>query len=815
MFRNTLKTTFRLFFKYKAYSLTNILGLATGLATCIIIFLFVQHELSFDNFHQSAEQIYRLEAHYIGDGVDSHWAASTGNIIPSVAEKYPEIEASVKLYLSSRASVIRYEDNVFRESGIMYADSTFFDVFSFELIRGNKKNVLAGPEKIVISEKAAKKYFGDQDPMGKFLRSEERSYMISGIIEDVPENSHFHFDLVISMDELRKRWTTLDESGPTAFYSYVRLKDRHSALSLKQKLDEDIWEILGYTVTGDSTNIPEGFDAEMIMNPITDIHLKGHAEKEMESNSDIQYIYIFTIVALFVLIIACINYMNLATARSATRGKEIGVKKVLGANRSSIFNQFMSESFLLSFIAMLLAVLMVEFSLPYFNNFTGLHLTFNILSNTQLLLSILAIWLIVGFLSGSYPAMILSGFNPLKVLFSTSLSAGNGKAALYLRRGLVVFQFALSILLIIGVISVYKQLQYIQNKSLGFNKSQVVVIPYAGSMDHDKIEVFKNEIALNPEVISASGTNSIPGVRIHMLPFRFPDLAEENPEQFEEGDDYVGMRSLSSDMDIFKTFGLEIIDGKEFSSFSPTEAEKAFILNEAAVKELELENPVGKRIDYIWGLEEPLHGNIVGVVRDFHYASLHTEVEPLVIMVNTPYNRYLSIRLQSENIAGIMPKLEQSWFNTFPNTPFEHFFLEAAYDNLYKTEMNMASIISFFTFLAIFIACLGLFGLASYITEQRTKEIGIRKVLGASITKIIKTFSKEFVVLVIVANVIAWFPAWYFLNDWLDGFTFRTGLSWWLFVAAGIISLLIALLIVGLQSYRAGRMNPVQAIKAE
>lgn len=815
MFTNNLITTFRLFLKYKAYSLTNVFGLAVGLATCILIFLFVQHELSFDDFHQNAENIYRLESHFVGDGEDSHWAATTGNIIPSVAEKYPEIEASVKLYITSRASVINYADRVFRESGIIYADSSFFDVFSFELVRGNKNDALAGPGKIVISEKAAKKYFGDEDPMGKFLRSEERSYMVSGVIKDVPENSHFHFDLLISMDELRTRWTTLDEAGPSAFYSYVRLKDKNSDSRLKQKLDENIWEILGYTVTGDSTNIPEGYAAELIMNPITDIHLMGHAEKEMESNSDNQYIYIFTIVALFVLIIACINYMNLATARSATRGKEIGIKKVLGANRISIFKQFMSESFLLSFIAMLLAILMVEFTLPFFNNFTGLHLAFEVFSNIQLLLSLLIIWLIVGFLSGSYPAMILSRFNPLKVLYSTVLSVGSGKGSLYLRRGLVVFQFALSILLIIGVISVYKQLQYIQNKSLGFNKEQVVVIPYAGNMDQDKIEVFKNEIAYNPEVISASGTNSIPGVRIHMLPFRFPDLVEENPDQYEEGDDYVGMRSLSSDLDIFKTFGLEIIDGKEFSSLSPSEAEKSFILNEAAVKYLELENPVGKRIDYIWGLEEPLKGHIIGIVKDFHYASLHAEVEPLVIMVNPPFNRYLSIRLQSENIADVIPKLEQSWSNAFPSTPFEHFFLEAAYDNLYKTEMNMASIILFFTILAIFIACLGLFGLASYITEQRTKEIGIRKVLGASIITIIETLSKEFVILVVIANIIAWFPAWYYLNEWLDGFTFRTGLSWWLFVVAGITSLLIALLIVGFQSYRAGRMNPVQAIKAE
>jgi len=334
-------------------------------------------------------------------------------------------------------------------------------------------------------------------------------------------------------------------------------------------------------------------------------------------------------------------------------------------------------------------------------------------------------------------------------------------------------------------------------------------------MDHEKVEVFKNEIALNPEVISSSGTNSIPGERIHILPFRFPDLIEENPEQFEEGDDYVGMRSLSSDKDIFQTFGLEIIEGKDFSSLSPDEAKKGFILNEAAVKELELENPVGKRIEYIWGLEEPLKAHVIGVVKDFHYASLHTEVEPMVSFVNTDFNRYLSIRLQTEDLPGSIAKLEQSWLNVFPNTPFENFFLDTKYDNQYKTEMNMATIILFFTVLAIFIACLGLFGLASYITEQRTKEIGIRKVLGASISTIIKTLSQEFIILVLIANVIAFLPAWYYLNKWLDGFTFRTGLSWWLFISAGIISLVIALFIVGLQSYRAGQKNPVQAIKAE
>lgn len=815
MLKNTLVTAFRLFFKYKAYSLTNIFGLAIGLATCILIFLYVQYETSYDSFHEDAELVYRLEPKWTGQGEVEHWAASTGNIIPAVASRFPEIEASVKFYNSARTAVIRFEDNIFRESSLIYADSTFFDVFSYNLLRGNPKDVLAGPEKVIISESTANRYFGNDDPIGKFLRSDTRSYMVTGIYADVPENSHVHFDMIISLDDLRSRWTTLDENGPSAFYSYIRVKDELSAHSLKQKLDDHIWEILGYTVSGDSANIPEGYQAELIMNPLTDIHLNGHAEKELESNGNRQYIYIFSIVALFVLIIACINYMNLATARSANRGKEIGVKKVLGANRSSIFNQFMGESILLSFIAMLLALLLVELFLPTFIEYTGLQLQLNIFENTPLLISIVTIWLLVGFLSGSYPAMFLSRFNPLKVLYSGTFNADNGNIALYLRRGLVVFQFAISILLIIGVISVYKQLQYIQNKSLGFNKEQVVVIPLAGNVDQEKIEVFKNEIAFNPEIINASGTNSIPGVRIHMLPFRFPDLAETNPEQFEEGDDYVGFRSLSSDLDIFETFGLEILEGRDFSSLSPDEAKKGFILNEAAVKELGFDNPVGRRIEYIWGLEEPLKGHIIGVVKDFHYKSLHTEVEPMIMNVNPDYNRFLSIRIQTTDIPNTLIKLEESWTNTFTSIPFDHFFLDTKYDSLYKTEMNMASIISFFTILAIIIACLGLFGLASFITEQRTKEIGIRKVLGASITKIIQTLSKEFVVLIIIANVLAWIPAWYYLNRWLDTFTFRTSLNWWLFLVAGVISLLIALFIVGLQSYIAGSKNPVEAIKAE
>lgn len=815
MLRNNLITSFRFFLKYKVYSFINILGLAIGLATCILIFLFVQHELSYDKFHENSEQIYRIEPWYSGEGEESHWAATQGNIIPALNSRYPEIESSVKIYYSFMTAVIHHQENIFREKGIVFADSTFFDVFSFELLRGNEESALSGPEKIVISQSAAKKYFGEEDPMGQFLKSDSRSYMVSGIMKDIPENSHLQFDLLVSLDDLRSRWPTLDQQGPSTFHSYVRLSSEVDVKQLINKVDSDVWEIMGYTVSGDSSNVPEGFEARLLFNPITDIHLKGHAEKELSSNGDMKFIYIFSIVALFVLVIACINYMNLATARSSTRSKEIGVKKVLGADRGSIFNQFISESFIMSFLALLLALFFTELILPFFNQLTGQALDLNLISNIPLLLSLLFIWIFVGLFSGSYPALYLSGFNPLKVLYSSTLGASKGKTALRFRRALVVFQFAISILLIIGVITVFKQLQFIQSKNLGFNKEQVVVIPFAGQLENEKVEVFKNGLLSNPAIVNASASNSIPGTRIHILPFRFPDLAEDNLEQNEEGDDFVGFRTLSTDLDVIETLGLEVVEGRGFSSDQPGDAATGFMINQAAADELGLKTTIGSRVEYSWGREEPKRGQIIGVLKDFHYTSLHTAVEPLVVHVMPDHNRYLCIRLKTDKVSNTIDDLEKAWLIAFPAVPFEYFFLDAFYDEMYKTEHGMGTIISYFTILAIIIACLGLFGLASYMTEQRTKEIGIRKVLGASIGKIVATLSKEFIYLVIIANLLAWLPAWYFLNQWLDTFIYSTGLSWWLFILSGLLSLIIALLVVGLQSYLAGKMNPIESIKSE
>ncbi len=815
MISNILKTSLRFFFKHKSYSLINIFGLAIGLATCILIFLFVQDELSYDNYHANASNIYRLEPHWVGEGDDSHWAASQGSIIPFITSNYPEVISGVKMHYRYGSTIFRFEEKVFSENGVISTDSSFFDIFSFKIINGSINGALTGAGKIILTETASKRYFGEDNPIGKILTANERPYAVSAVIQDIPKNSHFHFDLIIPLDDLRAQWPGVDEAGPSAFYSYLLLPDEKTKNLLKEKIDNDIWEMYGYTVTGDSANIPEGYTAEIIFNPITDIHLNGNAEKEIESNSDIQYVYIFSIIAIFVLIIACINYMNLATARSAKRSREVGVRKVMGANKSNIFNQFMAESFFMSIFSMIIAIGIVEIILPSFNLLIGKQLMLNLLTNIPLAISILIITILVGFLSGSYPAFFLSNFKPLKVLKSNSISGNGSKTTLYLRRGLVVFQFAISALLIIGSITVYKQLIFIQEKNLGFDKEQVMVIPLSGRDARENVEVLKNDFLSIPEIISASASSVIPGQRIHFLTVRIPDIAEENLEGNEEGDDVFGMRVMNADIDVVETFGLEIVDGRAFSRDFVNDPDKAFLLNEAAVRELELEDPVGKRFEYLYNLPEPKAGHIVGILKDFHYASLHTEVEPVMIHIFPDYYRYLSVKMKTDNVQMVVEKVEEKWKKVSSDIPFDYFFLDASYDNLYKSEMNMGKIVTYFTALAIIIACLGLFGLASFITEQRTKEIGIRKVMGASMISIMKALSKEFVVLVIIANIIAWIPAWYFLNNWLDGFAFRTNISLLVFAITAVVSLFIALLTVSSLAWKTANANPVDALKYE
>ena len=816
MFRNIITTTLRHFYKYKGYTLTNIFGLAIGLSTCLLIFLYVQDELSYDRFFTDADNIYRLEPHWVGQGEDSHWAATQGSVLPEITRSYPEVVSSVKIHKPYHPPVFWRGDKRFREKHTLYADSSFFDVFDFRILQGDPVTMLKGSGKIVLSKSASQRYFGQEDPMGKFLRVDTVSYMIAGITEDTPRNSHLKYDILISLDHMRSQWDGVDRDGPATFYSYVKFADDHSAEQVIRKYNEHIYTHLGMVVAGDSTNVPEDWEVRMIFNPITGIHLNGHAEKEISHNSDRKYVVIFSAVALFVLIIACFNYMNLATAKSTRRSREVGLRKVLGATRKNIFSQFIGESFTLTFISMLIALFITELVLPEFNSFTDKQLRLDIFGNIPLFILIITIVIIVGFLSGSYPSVFMAGFSPLKTLKGNSMAAGGSKTSLYLRRGLVFAQFAISIFLIIGILSVNKQLQYIQNKKLGFDKEQVVVLEMPDRAAQAKMEVMKNELLKNKDIISVATTSNVPGERIPFLTVRIPGNENGGNNQAEnEGDGAFTMRTWSAGFDFVETLGLEMQNGRSFSKDFGTDEQQAFIINETAVRELELENPVGHTFEYLYGLPEPKRGKIVGVVSDFHYASLHHEVEPLVIHIHPHYMRYLVVKVKTGDLRSTMAGIEATWNDHIPYLPINSRFLETSYDNLYRKEMSTGTILSVFTLLAIIIAVLGLFGLASFVTGQRTKEIGIRKVLGASLPGIIGNLSREFIILIALANLAAWVPAFLFIQNWLNGFSFRTNISIWIFAASAIISMLIAISTVGAKAWASVRANPVEALRAD
>jgi len=522
MFLNILKTTLRYFFKQKVYTFINIFGLAIGLATCIIIFLYIQNELSYDNYHDNADNIYRVDSRFIYQGEEGSWAATQGNIIPALQSRYPEILASVKINKLFNPPVFSYEEKFFAEKDVYYADTSFFDVFSFKIISGDKKTLLTDENSIVLTESTAKKYFGNEDAIGKTISADGKNFSVTAIVEDVPVNSHFRFNILISMNRMRKYWPSTDKSGPSAFYSYLRTKDKKTTKLLKKKINKNVYEIVGFTTNGDSSNVPDDYELSLNLTPITDIHLKSHLEKEIEANSDIKNIYIFATIALLILIIAGINYMNLATARSVKRAREVGMRKVLGAHRGSIFNQFISESFIITFISLVLAMVIVEIILPNFNSFTEKNLSLNLFSNPHLIISLLCILVFIGFFSGSYPAVFLSRFQPLNVLRSSQSAGKSNKSSLFLRRVLVIFQFSISVFLIIASIFIFRQINFIQNKKLGFSKEQVLVLPLVGHNSTNDIDVLKKELLKYPDVLNCSPSSNIPFFFLQYSLFHVP-----------------------------------------------------------------------------------------------------------------------------------------------------------------------------------------------------------------------------------------------------------------------------------------------------
>jgi putative ABC transport system permease protein len=792
VFKNYLKIAFRNLLRHKLYSLINVLGLALGMACCLLIILFIQDELSYDRFHEKAGQIYRVaKIEKRNEGV-VNYPLVFPVVAPKLQEDFPEVLNAVRF--EPRLSVlVNRENKQFLEQRFFYADSNVFDVFTFPLIKGDPKIALKEPYTLVLSEETAEKYFGSQDPLGQTLTIDNKhDYKITGVLKNIPHNSHMKFDFLASMATEEAENPRYGKLWAWSCYTYLLLPKDYPPAELEKKFPDFILR---------NRNEQAAKAWTFYLQPLTRIHLHSNLSYELEPNSDITSIYIFSGIGFFILLIACINFMNLATARSSNRAKEVGVRKVLGAERSQLAEQFLGESLVLSFIALPLAVALVEIALPAFNALTNKAVTLNSLSHQAASFGLIGIVVLVGIISGSYPAFFLSAFHPSDVL-RRKLRAGVKNS--FFRRILVVVQFAISIVLIVGTVIIDSQLDFIRNKKLGFDKEHIVVVRIEEPEMQKRYEPFRQELLQNPGIKSVAGSTSFPGMN--------PNLSLFIPEGAEDKEP-LKLRNVLVDYDFIETFGIEVKEGRDFSRDFPTDAKQAFIINESAAQEFGWETSVGKKLtDLDLG-----SGSIIGVVKDFHFRSKHQKIEPLILSIR-PDERYIyfiSVKFGQANAREILSLLQKKWKEYSPGRPLDCFFLDENFDKLYRAEERLSQIFSVFSFLAIFIACLGLFGLASFTAEQRTKEIGIRKALGASAANIVLLLSKEFTKWVIVANIMAWPVAYFVMNRWLQNFAYRISIGLWMFFLAAGLALAIAFFTISFQAVRAALANPADALRYE
>jgi putative ABC transport system permease protein len=808
MFNNYLKIAFRNLKRYKAYSLINIAGLAIGIACCLLIVLFVRDELSFDRFHEHKNQIYRVIVQQPGQFYmnTDYLAVTPAPLASALKEEFPEVITATRFDQSVNV-IISTENKRFYEDGFLWADDRFFDIFSFPLLKGDPSKALSGPYSMVISERMAHKYFGDEDPIGKILAfSNRHDFTVTGIMKDVPPNSHLQFDFLASLmtlKSIRGQEDYLESWGNYSYYTYILLPEGYSPKDLEKKFPGFVEKYFGERLRRLRQQDPTRQASRFFLQPVKRIHLYSHINFEVSPNSDIKKIYLLSALALIILLIACINYMNLATAGSATRAKEVGMRKVIGAQRRQLIRQFIGESVFLSFFAILLAAIMVRLFLPVFNSLTDKNLRLHFFHDSELFIGLIGVALLIGIISGSYPAFFLSSIRPTAILKGRFKTEVKGSI---LRRMLVILQFAASIVLIINTVIIYSQIEYIRNKKLGFNREQVVVLPVKDRELRENPESFKHELLQNPAVIGCTASTWLPNnIRTN--------VGDTIWEGMEEGAD-LQVYLLETDHDFIGLFEIELVEGRNFSREFSTDSQ-AYILNEAARKIFGWDKALGRRFGFRrWTGTEEI-GRVIGVVKDFHFLSLHQEIQPLVIHLAENLAPYLSLKIITENIPGTIGFLEEKWKKFSPNYPFEYFFLDDDFKKMYRSEMRLGKIFITFTVLAVFIACLGLFGLASFTSEQRTKEIGVRKVLGASVSNIVVLLSKEFSKWVLFGSLIAWPVAYYIVSQWLQSFAYRLFIGIWIFLLPTVLALFLAIITVSFKAVKAALANPVDALKYE
>ncbi len=792
MIRNYLISFLRFLKRHKAYSVNNILGLSIGMAAAVLVFLWILDELSFDSFHENYENIYRIVTTMDNPKGDIHITATAAPLAPALEESLPDIIETARFTPYFSQMLVAHGKNEFYEKDIAFADREFFRLFTHPFLYGSAQNPFPEINSAVITSECAQKYFGKENPLGKTLKltallNDETDITVSGVIENVPANSHLHFSVLINFEMIEQfgyqlHWESLSH------HAYALLSETADQAALKTQID---------TLTGEYYNHGT---YEFHLQALPDVHLRSSFDSDVYGHSEptYQYIRIFILIAVFILLISVINYINLSTARSTTRAREVSIRKVFGASRRQLILQYMGESFLLCLLSYLIAMLLVEAVLPSFNTFTGKEVSVDY-SNARFSVGIIAIFLLTAIGSGSYPALLLSSFIPVRTL-SGEIKAG----PLSFRRILVILQFSISILLIICTGVVYRQLAFIQNRNLGIQTDQTIYLPIVGSMD-DELPRLKEALNKYPGVKGVTNSESLPTYSLSGT-YGFSWEGKEAEDKL-----YLNINKV--DQDYIPTLGIEIAEGRNFDLKRPSDSVN-FILNETAILKMNMEDPIGKGFTF-WGMQ----GEIIGVVKDYNFGSLHKEIEPILLYITNPdFDKaygYILIKLEGSNISKTLNDIERSWNEVCPAIPFDYNFLDEEYAKLYVTESRLRSLFALFAALSIFLSCLGLYGLSSFLAEKRTKEIGIRKAMGASSGQILSLFSWDAVKWVLFSNLIAWPIAWLYMNRWMKDFAYQAGVSVWIFFLSALLVLLISVITLSFQAQKVSRINPAVTLKLE
>lgn len=801
MIRNYFVIALRNLLRNKTFSFINIMGMAIGLSCCFVIALFIQNELEYDRFHSKHQRIFRVASDLKSNNSINTIAATPAPWGPLLQNEFPQIESSVRLLKDNRALVGIQGEQRFYEENVFFSDSSIFSVFDFPLISGNASKALTDPNTAVLTTSIAKKYFGDADPIGKTIQvttafGQEFSLLITGVTNDVPAQSHFHFNMLLSMSSLGDiswMWSY------HMFQTYVLLKDQNASASLEKMFPAFAEKYINKNAQADG-------EVRLFLQPVTDIHLHSRLTGEVETNGNIVYVYVLSGIAAFILALACFNFMNLATANALLRAKEVGMRKAVGAKRTQLVAQFMGEAVLLTFSAAFIGLIITQAILPFFNTIAQRELSFVSLLDLNTILMVVGFLLLIAAGTGIYPSAVLSSFKPVDVLKSKFQRGVRGNA---IRKTLVVFQFAISIVLIACTLILYSQLDFLKNKDLGFDQSQVMILTIPRGATGEKITEFENMLRSQSSVIAASASSSVPSEFIPVNQIRYEgSVNNEN----------TSMEMIFADHDFIKTMGMEIVGGRDFSIQSPSDAQAAFIINEKAAKEFGWNSPqeaINKKFEWVLPDRVLKSGTIIGVIKDSNFRSLNFKIQPLVIHIQPNRFQYLYVKFQPGAADNNIKMLESQYKSAFPLQPFEFTFLDETVQHLYENEQRLGQIFSYASGLAIIIASLGIFALSMHSARQRIKEVGTRKVLGAGITDILKLSSREFLTLVLLANIFAWPLAWYAANQWLKVYAYKVEVSWWVFALSGVLVLFIAIFTVSFEAIKAAMSNPADSLRNE